>query len=142
MVSAEGIKTDPAKIEAIEKYPIPQAIRQLRAFMGLVGFYRKFALNFGTIADPLYRIMNKTTKFQWTPECQKDFKKLKGVLVSAPFLGFPNESHQFVLCTDASLTGIEAVLSQKQITGEKVIAYASKSLQKCQRNYSATKSEL
>ena len=142
VVSAEGKQTDPAKIEAVEKYPIPHTIRQLRAFMGLFEFYRKFVLNFGTIVAPRYRLMNKTTKFQWTPECQQVFEKLKGVLVSVPTLGSPNESDQFVLCTDASLTGIEAVLSQKQKTGGKVIAYASKTLQKGLRNYSATKREL
>ena len=140
-MSAEGIQTNPAKIEAVEKHPIPQTIRQLRAFMGLVGFNRKFVLSFGTTADPLYRLMNKTTKFQWNPECQQVFEKLKGALVSAPILGFPNESDKFVLCTDASLTGI-VVLLQKQKTEEKVIAYASKTLQKGQRNYSATKREL
>ena len=142
VVSANGIHTDPAKIAAVEKYPVPQTIRQLRSFMGLVGFYRKFVLNFGLIANPLYQLMNKTTTFHWTADCQKAFEKLKTALVSAPILGFPNEKDQFVLCTDASLTGIGAVLSQKQKNGEKVIAYASKVLQKGQRNYSATKREL
>ena len=142
VVSADGIHTDPAKIAAVEKYPVPQTIRQLRSFMGLVGFYRKFVLNFGLIANPLYQLMNKTTTFHWTADCQKAFNKLKTALVSAPILGFPNEKDQFVLCTDASLTGIGAVLSQKQKNGENVIAYASKVLQKGQRNYSATKREL
>ena len=71
VVSADGIHTDPAKIAAVEKYPVPQTIRQLRSFMGLVGFYRKFVLNFGLIANPLYQLMNKTTTFHWTADCQK-----------------------------------------------------------------------
>ena len=66
VVSAEGIQTDPAKVQAVEKYPVPTTLRQVRAFMGLVGFYRKFIFNFGVIADPIYRPLNKSVKFHWT----------------------------------------------------------------------------
>ena len=117
MVSAEGTLTDPAKIAAVEKYAVPQTIRQLRSFMGLLGFYRKFVLNFGVIVSLLYQLVNKTTKFHCAAECQKTFGELNTELVSAPTLGFPNEKDQFVLCTDASLTGIGVVLSQKQKNG-------------------------
>ena len=86
--------------------------------------------------------MQKERRFQWTAECQQAFEKLKERLMCAPILGFPNERDIFTLCTDASLTGIGAVLSQNQNNAEKVITYASKSLQKGQRNYSATKREL
>ena len=142
VVSAEGIQTDPAKVQAVEKYPVPTTLRQVRAFMGLVGFYRKFIFNFGVIADPIYRLLNKSVKFHWTKECQQAFETLKSELVKAPILGFPTEKDEFTLCTDASLYGIGAVLSQTQSNGEKVIAFASKTLQKGQRNYSATKREL
>ena len=141
VVSAEGIHTDPAKIAAVEKYPVQQTVRQLRSFMGFVGVNRKFVLNFGVIASPLYQLLKKTTKFHWTTESQEAFEELKTALVFAHILGFTNEKDQFVLCTDASLTGIGALLSQKLKNGEKVIAYASKALQKGQRNYSATKRE-
>ena len=142
VVSADGIHTDPSKVEAVKTYPVPKTVKQIRAFMGLVGFYRKFILGFGQIASPLYQLMNKDSKFRWDEQCQRAFDALKEALVSSPILGFPNETDQFVLVTDASLTGIGAVLSQKQKSGQKVIAYASKSLQKGQRNYSATKREL
>ena len=75
-VSAEGIHTDPAKIAAVEKYPVPQTIRQLKSFIGLVGFYRKFFPIFGVIARPLYQLRNKTTKFHWTTDCQRAFEEL------------------------------------------------------------------
>ena len=142
VVSPNGIQTDPSKVEAVKNYPVPKTIKQLRAFMGLVGFYRKFVHNFGLIAEPLYRLMNKNEKFQWTSACQSAFERLQKALLAAPILGFPTESDMFTLCTDASLTGIGAVLSQEQNRCEKVIAYASKTLQKGQRNYSATKREL
>ena len=110
----------------MKKYPLQQIIRQLRSFMGLVGFYTKFVLNFDVIESLLYQLMKNTTKFQWTTECQNALKELKTALVSVPILGFLIKNDRFVLCTEASLTGLGAVLSQKQRNGEKVIAYASK----------------
>ena len=142
VVSADGVETDPSKVKAVENYPVPQTVKQLRAFLGLVGFYRKFISEFGSIAEPLFKLMNKGEKFEWNNRCQTAFIQLKDALLKAPILGFPNEKDMFELCTDASLTGIGAVLSQLQVSGKKVIAYASKSLQKSQRNYSATKREL
>lgn len=140
VVSSSGIKTDPDKIAAVRSYPVPMNIKQLRSYLGLVGFYRKFIKDFGVTAAPLYALLNKTSRFCWSSACQLSFEKLKAALMSAPILGFPNENDMFILCTDASLTVIGAVLSQVQET-EKVIAYASKTLQKGQRNYSATKRE-
>ena len=141
-LSKEGVQTDPKKIEAVKTYPIPVNVKTLRAFLGLVGFYRKYFQNFGDIVSPLYKLMQKEKRFQWTTECQQAFEKLKEWLLCAPLLRFPNERDIFTLCTDASLTGIGAVLSQNQDNAEKVIAYASKSLQEAQRNYSATKRQL
>ena len=138
----KGSKRIPKKTEAVKTYPIPVNVKKLRAFLGLVGFYRKFIQNFGNIASPLHKLMQKEKRFQWTTECQQAFEKLKERLMCAPILGFPNERDIFTLCTDASLTGIGAVLSQNQNNAGKVIAYASKSVQKGQHNYSATKREL
>ena len=142
VISKDGVQTDPLKVKAVAEYPVPVNIKQLRAFLGLTGFYRKFIANFGLIAQPLYALLNKQEKFIWNDGCQQSFEKLKAALVKAPVLGFPNEYDSFTLCTDASLSGIGAVLSQKQNNTDKVIAYASKTLQKGQRNYSATKREL
>ena len=142
IISQEGIQTDPAKIEAVTKYPVPKNVKEVRAFLGLTGFYRKFIPGFGSTAQPLYDLLNKENRFRWSEGCQKAFEKLKNELTVAPILGFPRETDMFILCTDASLTGIGAVLSQIQNNETKVIAYASKTLQKGQRNYSATKREL
>ena len=87
-------------------------------------------------------MLNKRERFRWTDECEKALKELKVKLQTAPFLGFPNDRDPYVLTTDASLYGIGAIVTQKQDWGDRVIAYASKTLNRVQRNYSATKREL
>ena len=88
VVSADGIHTDPSKVEAVKTYPVPKTVKQIRAFMGLVGFYRKFILGFGQIASPLYQLMNKDAKFKWDEQCQRAFDALKEALMSSPILKF------------------------------------------------------
>ena len=140
--SKDGIQTNPSKIAAVNSYPVPKTVKQVRAVLGLTEFYRKFIPSFGEIAQPLYNLLNKEKRFHWTEGCDKAFQSLKNTLQNNPISGFPTETDTFVLCTDASLSGIGAVLSQNQGGFLKVIAYASKTLQKGQRNYSATKREL
>ena len=93
-------------------------------------------------AEPLYRLLNKSNKFEWTTECTSAVAELKKKLLEAPLLGYPNDRDQYTLTADASLTGIGAILTQKQGIEDRVIAYASKTLSKSQQNYSATKREL
>ena len=143
VISERGIATDPDKIAAVQRIAPPKKLKDLRAFLGIVGFYRKFIYNFGEIAMPLYNILNKDTKFLWSAECQCAFDALKQRLLEAPILGFPTATGTFVLTTDASLKGMGAILEQKQPDASvSVIAYASKSFNKAQQNYSATKREL
>ena len=142
VISKDGIQTDPDKTAAVKSYPVPKTVKQVREFLGLTGFYRKFIPSFGKIAQPLYNLLNKEKRFHCTEGCDKAFQSLKNTLLNAPTLGFPTETDTFVLCTDASLSGIGAVLSLNQGGYLKVIAYAIKILQKGQRNYSATKREL
>ena len=120
----------------------PSSLKDVRAFLGLVGYYRKFISGFGKAAEPLYRLLNKSNKFEWSTECTSAVAELKKKLLEAPVLGYSNDRHQYTLTTDASLTGIGAILTQKQGTEDRVIAYASKTLSESQRNYSATKREL
>ena len=120
----------------------PSSLKDVRAFLGLVGYYRKFILVFGKTAEPLYRLLNKSKKFEWSTECTIAVAELKKKLLEAPVLGYPNDRDQYTLTIDASLTGIGAILKQKQGTEDRVIAYASKTLSRSQRNYSATKREL
>ena len=133
---------DAEKVSAVEKMKSPTTIKELRAVLGLVGFYRRFIQDFGGTAEPLYKLLNKKERFKWTDECEKALQELKVKLQSAPILGFPNDKDPYVLTTDASLYGIGAIVTQKQEWGDRVIAYASKTLNKGQRNYSATKREL
>ena len=94
------------------------------------------------MAELLYKLLNKKERFTWSKESESAVEQLKQALQKAPILGFPNDTDPYTLTTDASLFGIGAIISQRQQWGERVIAYASKTLSKSQRNYSATKREL
>ena len=143
IVSAEGVATDPAKTDKVAKWPVPKSRREVQQFLGLANYYRRFVHNFAEIARPLHHLTEKTTIFRWTTECQDAFEDLKHRLVSAPILAFPDCSKPFVLDTDASDSGIGAVLSQVQEDStERVIAYASRALSKPERQYCVTRREL
>jgi len=122
-VSAAGISTDPRKIQAIMAWPVPATVRELRGFLGLAGYYRKFIQGYASIAKPLTQLLQKGA-FIWTEEAAKAMQQLKTALTSAPVLGFPDFSQPFIVETDASATGIGAVLKQ----GKQPLAFLSKSL--------------
>ena len=144
IVSQDGVRTDPQKVEAIKEWPIPRRVRDVRAFLGLTGYYRRFIQDYGKIAKPLHELTEKNTEFNWTKEREQAFQKLKNSLMTAPILGYPSteEEDVFLLDTDASNCHIGAVLSQRQGGEEKVIAYGSKVLSKSERNYCVTRREL
>jgi hypothetical protein len=143
LVSAEGVRPDPSKIKAVQEWMSPTSTREVREFIGLCGYYRKFVEGFSTVAAPLHRLQSEKVPFEWTPECEQSFQRLKGALISAPLLVMPDFTKPFLLQTDASKEGVGAVLAQLDDAGlEHVIAYASKSLNKAQRNYTTTDQEL
>lgn len=155
VVSEKGISTDPEKTEAIKSWPTPTTEKELRSFLGLAGYYRRFVKDFSKIARPLHSLTHnnksgqkKITKpFQesWTTECDSSFNALKEKLISSPILGYPDFKKTFILETDASFDGLGAVLSQEQQHGHVVIAYASRTLRPTERNmenYSSMKLEL
>lgn len=133
---------DPKTIDTIKEWIEPTTVKEVRAFLGLCSYYRRFVKDFGLIAKPLHKLTNKDVKFKWTDECQVAFDKLKLALTSAPILTFPDFNEPFILDTDASDSAIGAVLSQNQGGAEKVIAYASRTLSKSERKYCVTKKEL
>ena len=133
---------DPEKVAAVSKMKNPRTIKEFRAILGLVGFYRRFIQDFGKIAEPLYKLLNKEERFTWSKKCESAVEQLKQALQKAPFLDYPNDTDLYTLSTDASLFGIGAIISQRQQWGERVIAYASKTLSKSQRDNSATKLKL
>ena len=143
IVSSEGISSDTSKVEKVANWPIPTCQRDVQCFLGLANYYRRFVKDYANIARPLHRLTEKNAIFKWTEECQQSFDNLRERLISAPILAFPDCSKPFILDTDASNTGIGAVLSQKQEDGtERVIAYASRVLSKAERRYCVTRREL
>lgn len=143
-VNKEGISCDPAKLAAVREWPRPSNVSEVRSFLGLATYYKKFLANFSEVVQPLTDLTRKNVIFQWSEECESSFNLLREQLTSAPVLSYPSEDpeDQFVIDTDASDRGMGAVLSQVRQGTEHVIAYASKSLSSSQRNYCATYREL
>ncbi|GJT26510.1 putative nucleotidyltransferase, ribonuclease H [Tanacetum coccineum] len=131
IVSAEGITMDPAKVEAITKWPRPTSVTEVRSFLGLAGYYRRFVEGFSRLALPLTKLMRKGEKFIWNEEREKSFEELKQCLVSSPILTLPSGSGGFQIYSDASKKGLGCVLMQHG----KVIAYASRQLKPYEVNY-------
>ena len=144
VVSTEGIMPDPAKTHQVKEWPVPTSVKETQQFLGLASYYRRFIKGFASIASPLHKLTERQSQssFQWTSQCQEAFDCLKSHLVSSPVLALPDWSQPFLLDTDASDTGIGAVLSQVQKGKECVIAYASRTLTKSERNYCVTRREL
>ena len=142
IVNEDGVKTDPSKINAVNEWPQPTTVKDVQAFLGLCGYYRKFIKGFAQIAQPLYQLFKKDVSFIWSEDCQKAFDLLKRTMTEAPILSYPRTEGQFVLDTDASNYALGVVLSQIQDGQEKVILYYSKSLSKAERNYCVTRREL
>ena len=144
MISAKGVSTDPAKVDAVKHWRQPANVTEVRSFLGLASYYRRFIQDFAEIAAPLHRLTCKSPerKFHWTPECEHAFKDLKQKLVTAPVLAFPCFDGEFIVDSDASDYGLGAVLSQKQDGHERVIAYASRVMEDREKRYSVTKKEM
>ena len=142
IVSGSGVATDPEKIEAVQNWPRPVNVREVRSFLGLCSYYRRFVQGFAEIAGPLHAMTKKNCKFDWTVSCEESFGKLKVALTTSPVLTMPDDEGQYILDTDASDTSIGAVLSQVQSGEEKVVAYASRMLSNAEKNYCVTRREL
>ena len=142
VVSSQGVAVDPQKTKTVEEWPIPKDKHELRSFLGLCTYYRRYVQGFATIAKPLTRLTEGERRFSWDSDSDEAFRRLKKALTSAPILSYPLGNGNFILDTDASNVGLGAVLSQIQDGQEKVIGYFSKTLSKPERNYCVTRREL
>jgi hypothetical protein len=123
IISNKGVATNPTKTVAMLNWPIPQSFTDLRGFLGLTGYYRKFVYHYGIIAKPLTSILQHK-QFTWTAEAQPTFEALKIAMSSTPVHTLPNFDHQFIIETDACDKGVRVVLSQ----GGHPVAFFSKAL--------------
>ena len=138
IISREGLAVDPMKIEAIVKWESPKTVLEVRSFLGLTGYYRRFVKGFSSIAYPMTRLTRKDIPFIWSNECEASFQELKTRLTTAPILSLPAGSGGFVVCTDASGIELGCVLMQN----DKVIAYGSRQLKDHKKKYAAHDLEL
>ena len=142
VVSDEGLATDPEKISAVINWPRPVNQTEVRSFLGLCSYYRRFVRDFAAVASPLHALTGKNKVFRWDEACEQSFQQLKIRLTSSPILAMPTDSGHFILDTDACDISIGAVLSQVQDGAERVIAYASRKLSRPEFNYCVTRKEL
>ncbi|GJU49279.1 putative reverse transcriptase domain-containing protein [Tanacetum coccineum] len=138
VIDSEGIHVDPAKIESIKDWTSPKSPTEIRQFLGLAGYYRRFIEGFSKIAKPMTKLTQKKVKFVWGDKQEAAFQLLKQKLCSAPILALPEGSEDFIAYCDASKKGLAVVLMQR----EKVIAYASRQLKIHEKNYTTHDLEL
>ncbi|GJU79099.1 putative reverse transcriptase domain-containing protein [Tanacetum coccineum] len=138
VIDSEGIHVDPAKIESIKDWTSPKSPMEIRQFLGLAGYYRRFIEGFSKIAKPMTKLTQKKVKFEWGDKQEAAFQLLKQKLCSAPILALPEGSEDFIAYCDASKKGLGAVLMQR----EKVISYASRQLKIHEKNYTTHDLEL
>ncbi|GKA66617.1 putative reverse transcriptase domain-containing protein [Tanacetum coccineum] len=138
LIDSQGLHVDPAKIEAVKNWTSPTTPTEVRQFLGLAGYYRRFIEGFSKIAKPLTKLTQKNKNYIWGEEQESAFQLLKQKLCEAPILALPEGDDDFVIYCDASLQGLGVVLMQR----EKVIAYASRQLKPYEENYTTHDLEL
>ena len=144
IVGNGAVEPEPSKVKAVVEFPLPNTKTEMRAFLGLTGYYRRFIPNYASLAAGLTDMTKKTapTQVEWTTSTHKAFKELQHALCSSPLLRSPDFSRPFILQTDASERGVGAVLSQRSDQGEEhPIAYFSKKLQPREEKYSTIEKE-
>ncbi|GKA91388.1 putative reverse transcriptase domain-containing protein [Tanacetum coccineum] len=138
VIDSQGIHVDPAKIESVKDWASPKSATEIRQFLGLAGYYRRFIEGFSKIAKPMTKLTQKKVKFDWGDKAETAFQLIKHKLCSAPILALPEGNEDFIIYCDASIKGLGVVLMQR----EKVIAYASRQLKIHEKNYTTHDLEL
>lgn len=142
VITEKGVKANPEKIRSIKDYPKPKDEKQIKQFLGLLGYYRRFIKDFAKHAKPLTQLLKKDVKFHWDESQETAFNHFKSILTTEPILQYPNWKEPFVLTTDASNFAIGAILSQGPVGKDLPIAYASRTLNKAETSYSTSEKEL
>lgn len=142
IISREGIKPNPDKIAAIQKYPLPKTNKEIKQFLGLLGYYRKFVPDFARLTKPMTKCLKKSNKITLDTEYVNCFEHCKKLLTNDPILQYPDFDKEFILTTDASNVALGAILSQRHDGSEKPICYASRTLNDSEQNYSTIEKEL
>lgn len=142
IITDQGVKPNPQKIKCVKEFPIPTNEKEVKSFLGLSGYYRRFVPGYGRIAKPLTVLLKKDVNFNWTDLCQEAFDTLKKILTTEPLLQYPDFTRTFNLTCDASNYAIGCVLSQGPIGADPPIAYASRTLNRAESNYNTTEKEL
>lgn len=131
VVSEGGVAVDPSKVDAVLNWVPPKSVTEIRSFLGLAGYYRRFIKDFSRIAAPMTQLTRKGISFVWTDQCQQSFNELKNKLTTSPVLILPESGVGYVIYTDASHQGLGCVLMQR----DRVVAYASRQLRTHEKNY-------
>ena len=139
VLTSKGLKTVPSKVQSIALWDVPRNVSELRSFLGLASYYRKFIQNFSIIADPLFQLLKKNQEYIWSNECNDAFEEIRQCLLSDPVLSYPDFNKEFIVRTDASTRGIGAVLLQvEEDKLEHPICCVSRTLSNAEANYSVT----
>lgn len=142
IISKNGIEVDPEKTKAMSEFPTPKTQKQVRSFLGMANYYRRFIPSFAKIATPLNALLSKEKKWDWTESCQNAFEILKDKLITAPVLSYPDPNRPLMPTCDASDTSIGYVFGQLDDENkEYVVAYGGKSLSPDQRKFTTTEKE-
>ena len=142
IITPDGVKPNPEKIHAIKNFPIPKTQKEIKSFLGLIGYYRKFIPDFAKITKPLTQCLKKNAHIIIDNNYLKAFNTCKDLLINSPILQYPDFSKKFILTTDASNVALGAVLSQGNLSSDKPIAFASRTLNESEQKYSTIEKEL
>ena len=141
-ITDKGVLPDQSKIECVQNFPRPNNVKELKSFLGLSGYYRRFIKGYSQIAKPLFELLKKEASYDWDSLQENAFKTLKQILIEKPLLQYPDYSRPFIVTCDASGDGLGAVLSQGDVGKDLPVSFISRTLNKAEKNYSATEKEM
>ena len=142
IITPQGVKPNPDKVSAIKRFPIPRTQKDIKSFLGLLGYYRRFIKDFAKITKPLTKCLKKNAKVTHDQNFIDAFNTCKEILVNDPILQYPDFSKPFILTTDASDVALGAILSQGTLPNDRPVAYASRTLNETESKYSTIEKEL